>query len=525
MKFSSIARLVMLGAVLFTALLVLRQPARAELPPAEAFQPALDQFIAEQMHSLRIPGLALAVVRGGEVLALRGYGAADETGRLVTPQTPFLAASLSKPVTALGVMRLVEAGKLELDAPVQDYLPWFQTADTTASAQITVRHLLHHASGFSEQEGSLRDLESDRGAEALETSLRRLSKSKLNAAPGEQFEYSNTNYDLLGMLIQTVSGKPYAAYIQEQIFAPLGMAHSHTSLEAARLDGLASGYIDLFGLTLPYDRWMPYSETVLPSAGLFLSAADLARFLALHLDQGRLPDGTQLLSPAGMAQLHAPGIQIGENVHYAMGWTQFPFPQLAPVGTPADAAPLALSHGGEWTNYKALLVLVPEHELGVAMLVNKQDWRQASAYQQIVWNTSLLALGLPLADFPANEDFLTRYGDVAGAVLVLLLLASLFWSVRRFSARAGWAVGDPGRRRNLIIFLLVLPLFDIGLVAFALLFELISPASLRLDLAFNPEVGLLYAALLALTLGWGTLRTVLAARKLFAAGKTPAPLP
>lgn len=518
MKPSNLSRMILLCFALSFLLPGFRQPARAELPPAEAFLPALDAFVDEQMRRLEIPGLALVVVRGGEMLALRGYGVADGSARPVTPQTPFLAASLSKPITALGVMQLVEAGKIELDAPVQEYLPWFQTADPAASAQITVRNLLHHASGLSEQQGDLRNLEKDRGEEALETSLRRLSDATLNAAPGEQFEYSNTNYDLLGMLIQTVSGKTYAAYIQEEIFAPLGMQHSHTSLEAARQDGLSSGYIDLFGLTLPYDRRMPYSETVLPSAGLFLSAEDLARFIALHLDEGRLPDGTQLLSPAGMAQLHTPGIQIAENVNYAIGWTQFQFAQLAPAGAPGAPAPLALSHGGEWTNYRALIVLVPEHELGVAMLVNKQDWRQASAYKQIVWNTSLLALGLPLADFPLQEDFLSRYGDFVGGALALLLLVSLVWSAQRLSVRAGWQVHEPGRRWNLIIFLLVLPLIDLALVGWGLLFDFISPEGLRLDLAFNPEVGLLYAVLLTLTLGWGALRTVLAISKARQAG-------
>ena len=180
----------------------------------------------------------------------------------------------------------------------------------------------------------------------------------MNAAPGEQFEYSNTSYDLLGPPIQTASGKPYEAYIREEIFSPLGMQHSHTSLEEARMDGLASGYAAFFGRSLLFDRWMPYARAVVPSAGLFLSAEDLGRYLAVHLAEGRLPDGKQMLSPTGMAQLHAPGVQIGEFAAYAMGWTQFQFPQAAPAGGDGASAPLALAHGGDWANYKALMVLV-----------------------------------------------------------------------------------------------------------------------------------------------------------------------
>lgn len=487
---------------------------------AESSQPTIDTYIEEQMRELDIPGLAVAIVRGDQIEYVRGYGVADASGRAVTPQTPFLAASLSKSITAVGIMQLVEEGKVHLDDPIQAYLPWFQTADREASGRITVRHLLHHTSGFSQFEGDLRNLEKDRGKQALEASLRRLDKSELNANPGEQFEYSNTNYDLLGLLIQTVSGKPYETYIQQEIFAPLGMAHSYTTLEEAREEGLTSGHAAFFGQTIAFDRWMPYSRTVVPSAGLFLSAEDLARYLAVHLNEGRLPDGKQLLSSAGMAQLHTPGIQINENVSYAMGWTQVPFPQAVLEGRADDSIPMAQAHGGDWSNFKALMVIIPEYELGVAMLVNKQDWGQESAYDQIGWNTFLLALGLPLAEFPINEDFMTRYGRLVGGALVLLLAASLVWAARRLGASTGWDQQDPQRRQQFLIFLILLPLIDLALAGYVLLFDFESPATLRLELAFFPDAGLLYLGLLILTLGWGTLRTLLAARKLFFSQKT-----
>lgn len=487
---------------------------------AESSQPTIDTYIEEQMRELDIPGLAVAIVRGDQIEYVRGYGVADASSRAITPQTPFLAASLSKSITAVGIMQLVEEGKIRLDDPIQSYLPWFKVTDSQASSQITVRHLLHHTSGFSQFQGDLRNLEKDRGEGALEASLRRLDKSELNATPGEQFEYSNTNYDLLGLLIQTVSGKPYETYIQEEIFNPLGMQNSYTSLEEARQYGLTNGHAAFFGQTIAFDRWMPYSRTVVPSAGLFLSAEDLGRYLAAHLNEGRLPDGKQLLSPAGMAQLHTPGIQINENVSYAMGWTQFPFPQAALEGRADDSVPLAQAHGGDWSNFKALMVIIPEYELGVAMLVNKQDWGQESAYDQIGWNTVLLALGLPAAEFPINEDFMTRNGRIVGGAVVLLLAASLIWSARRLRASKGWDQQDPRRRQQALIFPIILPLIDLALAGYVLLFDFETPATLRLDLAFFPDAGLLYLALFILTLGWGTLRTLLAARKLFFSQKT-----
>jgi CubicO group peptidase (beta-lactamase class C family) len=109
---------------------------------------AIDKYIADRMRSARIPGVALAIVKGDQIVYLKGYGQADSSGRAVTPQTPFLIGSITKAFMALAVMQLVEAGKVELDAPVQRYIPWFRLADPQASAHITVRQLLNQTSGI-----------------------------------------------------------------------------------------------------------------------------------------------------------------------------------------------------------------------------------------------------------------------------------------------------------------------------------------------------------------------------------------
>jgi CubicO group peptidase (beta-lactamase class C family) len=102
----------------------------------------IDAYVNAQVQDARIPGLALGIIHGHQVAHLHGFGAADSTGRAVTPQTPFLLGSTTKSFTALAIMQLVEAGKVTLDAPVQRYLPWFHVADPVASSHITVRHLL-----------------------------------------------------------------------------------------------------------------------------------------------------------------------------------------------------------------------------------------------------------------------------------------------------------------------------------------------------------------------------------------------
>jgi CubicO group peptidase (beta-lactamase class C family) len=109
---------------------------------------AIDQYVKDKMRSSRIPGLGLAIVEGDRIVYLKGYGDADPAGRPVTPATPFMIGSITKSFTALAVMQLVEAGKVELDAPVRRYIPWFGVADSTASAHITVRHLLTMTGGL-----------------------------------------------------------------------------------------------------------------------------------------------------------------------------------------------------------------------------------------------------------------------------------------------------------------------------------------------------------------------------------------
>jgi len=214
---------------------------------------AIDAYIAAEMREQRIPGLALGITHGDQIVHLKSFGVADPSGRPVTPQTPFMIGSVSKSFTALAVMQLVEQGKVDLDAPVQRYLPWFRVADETASAQITVRHLLNQTSGLSNATGKQFQASRDMRADALERQTRWLRTAQLTQPVGATFQYSNANLWPLGMLIQTVSGEPYDVYIQQHVLAPLEMHQSSTSVADAQAQGMATGYRYWFGRYLPAD--------------------------------------------------------------------------------------------------------------------------------------------------------------------------------------------------------------------------------------------------------------------------------
>lgn len=449
----------------------------------------IDAFVHERMESLNIPGAALAIVRDGEIVHLAGYGVANEAGDPVTPQTPFLLASLSKPITAVAVMQLAEAEQIELDAPIQQYLPWL-LPDTP----ITVRHLLHQTSGLDETQGYRRNLEPD-GPDALAQSIRQLADTELNHPPGTVFEYTNSNYDILGLLIETVTGQPYPDYIQAQIFTPLAMNNSFTALSEARAAGMSSAFYPFFGRQTSFDGWMPYTRAVRPSAGLIGSAEDLAHFTLAQLQDGRY-QSTQLLSPAGMAALHAPDPATGPDVQYAMGWAVWSFDDAA---LPGDEAPTALSHGGEWLGFSNLMLLIPEYDLGLVLLMNGPGPNNGSAFSAIAFDVALLALGLEAQRYPPQEDWLTRNLRPLGIGLILLLLISGAIAIRRrrgaaFTRRDGWLF-------------VALALIDLALVGYLLFIRLPAATSVPLTLRFEPDLGLLLIILL-LTLGWGLIRSL-----------------
>jgi CubicO group peptidase (beta-lactamase class C family) len=321
---------------------------------------AIERFVQKEMAAQRIPGLALGIVKGDRIAYMRGFGKADESGRAVTPQTPFIIGSVSKSFTALAIMQLVEAGKVELDAPVQRYLPWFRVADEEASAEITVRHLLNQTSGLSTKTGRSFQGSGDTSDGALETAVRKLGSAELTAPVGEKHQYSTINYSVLGLIVQTVAGRSYESYVQTQIFDPLQMRDSFTSEAAAEQDGLATGYNYWFGRPRAAD--LPYNRRLIPAGYLISSAEDMTHHLIAQLNGGRYR-AASVLSPAGVDELHQPGAPTPKTgTSYAMGWFVGPINKIP-----------AIYHQGEVPNFHANAVLVPESRTGVIVLMNAQN--------------------------------------------------------------------------------------------------------------------------------------------------------
>jgi CubicO group peptidase (beta-lactamase class C family) len=318
-------------------------------------------FIEGQRQRLNIPGVSLAIVEGDQIVYLRGFGQAHPGGETPSPHTPFFIGSTTKSFTALAVMQLVEAGKVELDAPLQRYLPWFRVADPQASARITVRHLLNQTSGLPLLPGWEVMTDFDERPGAAERQGRALSSLRLTHPAGEAFEYSNVNYNLLGLVIEAASHEPYAAYIQKHIFDPLEMHHSYTSKTVAQADGLAVGHQSWFGVPVAVPD-LPVASAMLPAGMLISSAEDMGHYLIAHLNAGRYKE-VQILSPEGIAELHRPAAETkmlsGAKGWYAMGWF-----------TERVGQTCILSHSGLVPDFYAYMALLPEKKDGVVLLYN-----------------------------------------------------------------------------------------------------------------------------------------------------------
>ncbi len=320
----------------------------------------IESFVQDEMAAQRIPGLALGIVEGDRIAYVRGFGRADDSGIEVTPETPFIIGSVSKSFTALAVMQLVEANRINLDAPVQRYVPWFRVADERASAEITVRHLLNHTSGLSTKTGRSFQGDGDTSATALEQAVRKLDSAALTAPVGSKYQYSTINYSVLGLIVQTVSGQSYENYVEKRILDPLQMKNSYTSEAAAQPHGLATGHNYWFGRPRAAD--LPYNRGLVPAGYLIASAEDMTHYMISQLNSGRY-DGTAVLSSAGIEELHRPAVLTPEeDTSYGMGWF---------VG-PRNDIP-AIHHQGETFNFHSNVVLTPQSKRGVIVLMNAED--------------------------------------------------------------------------------------------------------------------------------------------------------
>jgi len=455
----------------------------------------IDTYIEKQLDTLNIPGASLAIIEGDKIVHTKAFGMTGSGGEAPTPQTPFFIGSLTKSFTALAVMQLVEAGKIDLDAPVQQYLPWFTLADPQASAQITVRHLLNQTSGISQFPGMIGLANFDNTPGANERQMRALATLKPVYPAGSGWEYSNVNFNLLGLVIESTSGETYADYVQNHIYMPLSMEHSFTSKATAQQDNLAIGHQQWFGFPVAVPN-MPAPVASLPSGQLISSAEDVGHYLIAQLNKGEYDDA-QILSAEGIAQMHQPAADASASgmgeVDYGMGW----FIKQSSQGQ-------LIYHYGEVPDYFAYMALLPEQNRAMVLLVNTNHQ---------LYTFALLDAGeaaaLQLAGVSPKPNAWGILSWAMPAILIIPILQIIFIIVTLLRIKRWKANPDsrPGVVSKWLLYILLPTIFNLLLVFTAV--SILATGMLNFIMLFMGDIISTLLVSGAIALVWLCIRTQL----------------
>lgn len=345
-------------AVSFAFLLVTAPSASVATQNDPRFE-QIAALVEKKMAEYGVPGVAFGIVKNGQA-TVRALGVTNlDNPQAVTPDTIFALASVSKTITTTAMMRLVEQGKVDLNAPVTQYLPTFKVQDAGTTRDVKIWHLLTHTPGW---EGQLTS--EDRGAQTLahfvDTTMRDLPKL---AEPGEVWSYNNAGFNVAGRVIEVVSGQSIHNAFRTLVFEPIGLTRSFTRIE------------DL--VTYPFSvahRGEPGKVTVsrplsrsvsVAAGGVSMSLNDILAYATFHLGDGKGRDGKPVLPRASLELMRTPKIRKSStDEEMGLGW------HLRRVGGVMTAA-----HGGT-LGHILLLELVPERNLALAILTNHANgWR------------------------------------------------------------------------------------------------------------------------------------------------------
>jgi D-alanyl-D-alanine carboxypeptidase len=318
----------------------------------------VDDYIRGQMEDHRIPGVALAVIQNGNTIKTAAYGLADlEENVPVSTNTVFEIGSITKQFTAAGILLLQQEGKLLVDDKINKYLESIPEWWTN----ITIRHLLTHTSGIKNYTG-LSGFELSRHL-TQERFIDEIAKQRLDFQPGTSWKYCNTGFNLLGFIIENVSGTNYWAYMENKVFHKLGMTATTDRRPSAIIPHRAHGYEQTNHVAINRD----YDLTDVFSAGAIVSTVgDLARWNAGL-------DGDHLLKAGTKAQMWtAAKLNDGKATKYGFGWFIDSVEQHKNIG-----------HGGSTSGFSASIQRFPDDKLAVIVLTNTDEQIATSLAKKI----------------------------------------------------------------------------------------------------------------------------------------------
>ena len=335
--------------------------ALARQPEVAAALTVLDAWIAATVAQREQPGLSIGIVYDQDLIWAKGYGFADLERRVpATPNTLYRIASISKLFTATAIMQLRDAGKLRLDDPVGDKLPWFSIKKTyEGGPPITVRHLITHTSGLPREVNGVNW--SDLTFPTRDEMLRVLPGQETVFPPDTEWKYSNLAVSLAGEIVAAVSGEPWSRYVERHILEPLGMASTRVVPERG-MPGLAVGYgRRVPGRARDVEPFVDVGAES-PAANLASNVEDLAKFVSLQLREGPA-GGKQIVRGSTLREMHRiqwlrPDWQSG----WGLGFS------VRRVGDE-----VRIGHGGSLPGQRTQIEIALTPRLGVIVLTNAND--------------------------------------------------------------------------------------------------------------------------------------------------------
>ncbi len=368
-----------------------------------SFTSGLDAYVAKVMKEFEVPGISVAIVKDGKVFLTKGYGIRElSKSAAVDAHTLFGIASNTKAFTATALGLLVEESKLEWDAPVVKYLKWFQLADPYVTREITIRDLLVHRAGFGLGAGDL--LWWPPSTYTRKEISERLRYIPLASSFRSKYAYNNVLYLIAGEIIEQISGTPWEDFIQKRILTRVGMTKSNIIHEEYKIEGnIATPHArvgDKIQSVKPF-----LSSNTNPAGGINSNAEDMAKWMIVQLDSGRLADGSRLFSQKTAKELWTivtpitisdPPAELSRtrpNFNgYALGFGIRDYRGLKVV-----------SHTGGLPGYLSRLTMIPELKLGITVLTNQESGAAFNAITYFILDYFLKA---------PTYDWLTAYKRV-----------------------------------------------------------------------------------------------------------------
>ena len=321
----------------------------------------LRKFIREVRSQWQVPGLAVGIVRGGEVIFAEGFGYRNnEEKLLVTENTLFGIGSATKAFTALWAGMLLEEGKLDLDRPIAEFIPGFSLKDDPLSAYITIRDLLTHRAGLPRYDFAL-IYNSELARRQI---MANLSSMQRTGSFRSSFQYSNFNYIIAAAVMEEITGTSWEDAVAEGILEPLQMSVSLSCRDLVGRQDYALGYVRRGEEVERIDFWELGAAA--PAGAINASILDLTKWLNFFLQDGRLGD-KNLVSPSTVQLLTTPQVALsgrGERISqlsYALGWF-----------VDSYRGHYRVYHGGTTAGFSALVAFLPDEDLGIAVLANLQ---------------------------------------------------------------------------------------------------------------------------------------------------------